>query len=111
MTLAELQDKLAKIEESREVADKELERLSDVQGRLDYLDRLQENAFSLESIAYMRSHKTDEELTRDLYRDLELRVTVQKDGSAELTGVFGSQVVEAGTTANSENPPPPPLRP
>lgn len=82
-----------------------------MQGRIEQLDRLREDAFSLASIAYVRERKTDEEMVRDLYRDLELGAVVEKDGSTEITGLFGSQVVHTGTTANSENPPPPPLRP
>jgi len=101
ITLDELELRLARLDESRARAEKEFERLSDLKWRIEHLEWLSENAFSLQAIAAVRCAKDDDELLKDFYDDIELKVTVDKDASAMATGVFGSQCVEVLLAAST----------
>ena len=103
ITLDELKERLLKLEKRKDALEEELEKLSDIRGRVEYLENLRDN-FSLMSIGYVRSQKDDDELMEDLYRDLEIEVTVAGDGSAEIQGIFGSQSVAPATTSFSGRP-------
>jgi chromosome segregation ATPase len=93
ITLDELRAKLSALEETRTVAQRELDALS---SRQEHIERLEKDAdVTLERYAGMvpgaLGNLTSEERHR-IYKMLRLKVLLHADGSTEITGVLGGQM-------------------
>jgi hypothetical protein len=100
ITLDELRTKLAALEEMRAVALKELKALG---ARREQLERLEHNADALlEHYAEMVPEALDDltpEERRDVYKMMRLKLIAFRDGSVEVTGVFGGPL-EVGASCS-----------
>lgn len=98
ITLEELREKLSTLEETRAVAQGEMDAL---RCRQEHVARLQDDADAiLERYAGMVPEPLDalapEERHR-VYKMLRLRVLLNADGSTEITGIFGGPLDAAGS--------------
>jgi hypothetical protein len=90
ITIDELRGKLAELEETRQTAEKELEKLKHYQQHLEELERDKDAV--LEAYAQMAPQALDAltaEERHQLYKMLRVRVTACADGPLEITGMLG----------------------
>jgi site-specific DNA recombinase len=90
ITIVELRGKLAELEETRQTAEKELEKLKQHQRYLEELERDKDAV--LEAYAQMAPQALDAltaEERHQLYKMLRVRVTACADGPLEITGMLG----------------------
>jgi hypothetical protein len=93
ITIDELRGKLAELEETRQTAEKELEKLKQHQRHLEELERDKDAV--LEAYAQMAPQALDAltgEERHQLYKMLRVRVTACADGPLEITGMLGKDV-------------------
>jgi hypothetical protein len=100
ITLQELRAKLSALEESRAVAQRELNAL---RSRREHIEQLENDADTiLEHYAGMVPEALDaltSEERHRVYKMLRLKVLLHADGSTEITGMFGGRVEAPGSSS------------
>jgi hypothetical protein len=98
--LEELKHRMAVLDARKEAVRGELHGLQEAGARIAELDHLAadlaENgirADGLRATAHLRSERDDDHLLLDTYRQLRLKVVAYKDGTLEVSGIFGCRNV------------------
>ena len=98
--IEELKHRMAVLDARKEAVRGELDGLQEADARIAELDHLAadlaENgirADGLRATAHIRSERDDDHLLLDTYRQLRLKVVAYKDGTLEVSGVFGCRNV------------------
>jgi hypothetical protein len=93
ITLDELKEKLSAIEETREVAERELGRLKDLRAEISSLEKDKEALLkSYATLAPVALDSLTPEERQQVYNMLRLTVTADPDGTLEADGVLASDV-------------------
>lgn len=92
-SLEDAQAKVADLDRQREGVERELAALRDRETYLAELDALEDDLMA--AVAELRLNKDDDELLRDTYRKIGLKVVIPKDGEPEISWDFGGCKVKA----------------
>ena len=94
ITFDELGNYVAELNQRKEAAERELERLTSGEQRVERLKIIKASPV----FQFLYECENGEGIRRDYYRDMELRVVADRDNT-EITGVFGSQFVTPTSTS------------